>query len=88
MVSLLLSICLINIYWINLLDLKNVKTELEGFENLCVNIKDIIECRVETSLNEISITSLCNLPNDPCTIDEFMKLAEETAQKAIGQLSK
>jgi hypothetical protein len=68
--------------------LKNVKTELEVFENLCVNIKDIIECRVETSLNEISITSLCNLPNDPCTIDEFMKLAEETAQKAIGQLSK
>lgn len=73
---------------LNEIDLKNVKTELETFENLCIQIKDIIDCRVDTALNEISITSLCDLPNEPCTIEEFLKLADETAQKAIVQLTK
>ena len=79
---------MIKIIKINLKDLKHVKTELETFENLCIQIKDIIDCRVDTALQEIAITSLCDLPNDPCTIEEFMKLAEETAQKAIVQLTK
>lgn len=70
------------------IDLRNVKNELDSFENLCNQVKDIIECRVETALNEISVTSLCNLPNDPCSIEEFTKLADETAQKAIVQLTK
>lgn len=45
-------------------------------------------CRVETALQEISNTHLCFMPNDPCTIEEFTKLAEETAQKAIVLLTK
>lgn len=65
-----------------------MKNELDVFENLCIQVKDIIECRVETALQEISVTSLCNLPNDPCTVEEFMKLADETAQKAIILLTK
>ena len=81
-------IYLFNIEYLKKKDLKNVQFELESFENLCIQVKDIIECRVETALNEIAVTSLCNLPNDPCTIEEFTKLADETAQKAIVQLAK
>ena len=68
--------------------LVNVRKELDGFENLNAQVKDILECRVETALNEISVTSLCNLPNDPCSIEEFSKVAEETAQKATAALCK
>lgn len=68
--------------------LTNIKNELDGFENLGNLVKDILECRVETALQEISVTALCYMPSDPCTIEEFVKLADETAQKSIVMLTK
>lgn len=69
-------------------DLKNVQAELDSLEYLTNQVKDILECRVESALQSISVTSLCDLPNEPCTIDEFTKLAEETIQKATQTLAK
>ncbi len=66
----------------------NIKAELDAFENLGNQVKDILECRVETALQEISVTSLCFMPAEPCTIEEFIKTADETAQKAIILLTK
>ena len=51
-------------------------------------MSDILECRVETALNAMSVTSLCDLPSEPCTVEEFTKLADETAQKASQSLSR
>jgi hypothetical protein len=87
-----LSDIFIYIFYLNFLkifiDLHNIKNELDAFENLGNQIKDILECRVETALHEISITSLCYMPSEPCSIEEFIKLADETAQKAIVLLTK
>ncbi len=66
----------------------NVKEELNSFEVLTIQVKDILECRVETALQEISITSLCDTPNEPCTIEEFVKLADKTAQRAIVNIAR
>ncbi len=68
--------------------LANIKREMDAFENLGNLAKDILECRVETALQEIANTSLCLMPGEPCSIEEFSKLAEETAQKAVVLLTK
>ena len=65
-----------------------ITEELNLFENLNLQVKDILECRVENCLHEISVTPLCELPTEPCTIEEFTKNTEETVQKAMQQLSK
>lgn len=70
------------------LDIKNLKDELDLFDNLITQIKDILECRVESVLQEMSVTSLCETPSDPVTIEEFAKIADESSQKAIQSLSR
>ena len=62
--------------------------ELEAFEILNNQVKDILECRVESVLQEMSVTLLCETPHEPCSIEEFAKLADETAQKASHLLAK
>jgi hypothetical protein len=71
-----------------LLDLDNVSQEIEKFYLLMVQVKDVLECRVESALREISTTSLCDLPAEPCTLDEFIQIADETANKATQSISK
>jgi hypothetical protein len=61
---------------------------LESFDNLSQLAKDILECRVDASLTEISLTTICDLPMEPCSIEEFTKNAEETIQKTVSSLSK
>lgn len=61
---------------------------MDILEHLCNQVEDILECRVESVLQAMSVTSLCDLPSEPCTIEEFTKIAEETAQKATQSLSK
>lgn len=68
--------------------MKNVNDELEAFEILNNHVKDILECRVETALQEMCVTLLCETPHEPCGIEDFAKLAEETAVKATQKLAK
>jgi dynein heavy chain len=65
-----------------------VYKDMEDFSNLCIQVQDILECRVENVLESISITSLCEAPMDPITIDDFLKITEETVHKATVTLSK
>lgn len=51
-------------------------------------VKDILECRVDNALVEISNTTICDLPAEPCSIEEFTKIAEEAIQKTGLALSK
>jgi dynein heavy chain len=68
--------------------LKSANEEIAIFEHISDQVKDILECRVENVLNSMSVTSLCDAPLEPCTIDEFTKLTEDTIQRAIQSLSK
>ena len=82
---------LVSVTWVstNIQDyLSNIKSHLDDFENLGNLVQDILTCRVETALQEIANTQLCHMPNEPCSIETFTKLAEETAQKAVVLLTK
>ena len=66
----------------------NIKRELDSFDNSSQLVKDILECRVDSSLSEISSTNICDLPADPCSIEEFSKLAEDSIQRTVISMSK
>ena len=68
--------------------MENVHKKLDNFENLTMKVQDILECRVENVLQSISTTSLCDAPNEPITIEEFLKITEETIHKATQTLAK
>ncbi len=65
-----------------------MNNEIDSFENLSNQVKDILECRVESALNAMSVTSLCDQPSEPCSIEEFTKIADETREKATQSLSR
>lgn len=65
-----------------------VYQDMDEFENLSIQIEDILECRIENVLQSISVTSLCDVPMEPITIDEFSKITEETVQTATQTLSR
>ncbi len=68
--------------------IQNVHMELDMFGNLIGQVRDILECRVESVYQKISVTSLCDAPLEPVTIDEFVKITEETVQKGTQLVAK
>jgi dynein heavy chain len=68
--------------------LSSANEEIALFEHISDQVKDILECRVENVLGSMAVTSLSDAPADPCTIDEFTKITEETIQKGVQSLSK
>lgn len=61
---------------------------MDSFNNLCIKVSDVLECRVDSVLLAISNTSLCDAPLDPITTDEFTKITEETVVKSTQTISK
>jgi hypothetical protein len=61
---------------------------MDSFNNLCIKVSDILECRVDNVLLSISNTSLCDAPLEPITIDEFTKITEDTVAKSTSTVSK
>jgi dynein heavy chain len=52
-------------------------------------ITDILDCRIEAVLEDISSTCLCELPeDDSITVEEFLKRTEETCSAVIVALSR
>ncbi|CAF0752391.1 unnamed protein product [Didymodactylos carnosus] len=66
----------------------NVQTELEQLRILVNDCQDILTCRIENTLQTIAETQLCELQQDPVTIDEFIKLTDESCQQAIQFITK
>ncbi|CAF3386329.1 unnamed protein product [Rotaria sp. Silwood1] len=66
----------------------NVRQELEQLRILINDCTDILQCRIENSLQTIADTQLCEPQQDPITLDEFSKLTDESCQHAISSITK
>ncbi len=51
--------------------------------------KDILECRIEAVLEEMSLTPLCDIPEeDAITVEEFQKMTEDCCNDASVSVAK
>ena len=70
-------------------DLQNTYRVMGHLERLCKDAKDILDCRIETVLEDMSLTPLCDLPEDePVTVEQFLALTETTCNDASQTLTK
>ncbi|XP_078698147.1 dynein axonemal heavy chain 5-like [Branchiostoma floridae x Branchiostoma belcheri] len=61
---------------------------MEKVELLVKQVTDMLECRIDASLSDMSSTSLCELPEDePISVEEFLQITEQTCAKAAVSLS-
>ena len=50
---------------------------------------DILDCRIEAVLEEMSLTPLCDIPEDSAVnVEEFLRITEETCSEAAVVLAK
>ena len=79
-------------YICTLPDVSDVYRGLTSLENLIKQACDILECRVEAVLEDMSLTPLCDIPEDcadtPITVETFLQRTEETSQEAAAGLAK
>ncbi|VDL99205.1 unnamed protein product [Schistocephalus solidus] len=69
--------------------LKLATEELENFSQMTKKVSDIFECRIEDVFDQMSNTSLCDLPEeDTVTVDEFVEITHTTVVKAKIQLNR
>lgn len=60
--------------------------ELKRLNKRC---KDILDCRIEAVLEDMSLTPLCDLPEDePVTIETFLHLTKQCCKEASQNLTK
>ena len=58
-------------------------------ERLRKHAVDILDCRIEAVLEDMSLTPLCDLPEDePVTVDTFLQLTEQSCNEASVTLTK
>ena len=68
-------------------DIEDCESEITELEILNKHVSDILECRIEATLNEMERTPLCEVPeHDTMTPKEFLKLTESTCAKAFETL--
>ncbi|VEL17246.1 unnamed protein product [Protopolystoma xenopodis] len=68
--------------------LSKVDSELKALELLIKQCSDIISCRVEAVLQDMSLTCLSDIPEDePVTLEDFIRITEETTREASIYLS-
>ena len=66
----------------------NVYKQLNDLEKLSKTVQDILDCRVEAVLQDMSITALCDLPEDEAiTADKFLELTSNIVDQASQQLA-
>ena len=69
--------------------MKTTIQEMNFLERLSKQVQDILDCRIDAVLEDMSLTALCDLPEDePITINEFLKKTEDTCHAASQQLAK
>ena len=71
------------------LDIENIYKVMGELERINKQASDILDCRIEAVLEDMSLTPLCTLPeDDPITIDEFLHLTEQICDEASAALAK
>lgn len=69
-------------------DMKKCYDRMEELERLSKQVKDILDCRIEAVLNEMSITALCDLPEDePVTMEKFLSMTTDVVNQAAVTLA-
>uniref|UniRef100_A0A1I8HIQ5 DHC_N1 domain-containing protein n=2 Tax=Macrostomum lignano TaxID=282301 RepID=A0A1I8HIQ5_9PLAT len=69
--------------------IESVRSEIANFRIVAKQLSDMIQCRVESPLEEMSLTALIDLPDDePVTADEFVAMTESTCSDAAAYLTK
>ena len=62
---------------------------IRELELMCKQAKDILDCRIEAVLEDMSLTPLCELPEDePITVQKFIDLTTNTCSEAAAALTK
>ena len=70
-------------------DISNTYKELSFLENLTKQISDLLDCRIDQVLKDMSCTALCDLPEaEPTTTKDFLADTEKTCKEACEQLSR
>ena len=84
-VGLLMNLLLVFLF----LDITNIYKAMHELELLAKTVIDILDCRIEATLQDMSLTALCDLPdNEPVTVEEFLRLTENICSQASEQLAK
>lgn len=70
-------------------DIENTYKVMGELDKLSKTVKDILDCRIEAVLQDMSVTALCDLPEDePVTMDKFLELTASAVDSASKQLAK
>ncbi|CAH1798803.1 unnamed protein product, partial [Owenia fusiformis] len=68
---------------------KNIYKIIANVENVVKQTSDILECRIDAVLEDMSLTPLCELPEeDPVTVSQFLAMTDEAVEFASEKLSK
>merc|ERR1712154_63875 len=61
---------------------------MKELEKLSKTVTDILECRIEAVLNDMSITALCDLPEDEAvTAEKFLEFTTDVVESASEYLA-
>lgn len=70
-------------------DIEDTYKVMGELDKLSKTVKDILDCRIEAVLQDMSVTALCDLPEDePVTMDKFLELTASAVDSASKQLAK
>ena len=59
-----------------------------ALEKLAKTVTDILDCRIEAVLTDMSITALCDLPEEEAiTAEKFLELTTNIVNQASEQLA-
>ena len=72
-----------------MIDIDSIHEALRKLDLLNKQAKDILDCRIEEVLEDMSLTPLCELPEDePIKVEKFLHLTETVCKEAALSLSK
>ena len=61
---------------------------MNELEKLSKTAKDILDCRIEAVLDDMSVTALCDLPDEePVSAEKFLTLTTEVVETASEYLA-
>ena len=73
----------------NISDIEKNYKVMKELGKLAKTVTDILECRIEAVLEDMSTTALCELPEEePVTMEQFLEITNEVVNSASKYLAK